>query len=386
MYDEYMNSLFNYYFTGIGGSSTISLCFLIVPLYFKKHRGFAISVTMMGGGISALLAPIVANCLLENYGYKGASLIFAAIILNQCVGAMLYQPVEWHLKPAKRNLTIKNKLNEGNLSEYLNSDEIKEEVIKVESFEGETKSDASPDTIIQKNELKNVNEEKTYKNNYRRRKAKVIFLRVVKSTYENFKSLKYMRVQFISFASCGLVIAYANFLMWMPFIITDAGYSIETAAWCSSISSIGSFIGRIVSALMADRKFFNKRYGYMFGLFVVASSVLVFSFLQDFKFFLIVGIIWGFGVGFSTSLMITTMIDVLGMKMLPSVLGVSTLVQGTTSIILGTIIGAVRDATSSYKYNSWIISGFAFIAFCLWLLMPFAEKIDRKKYKINEEN
>ncbi|RXG58916.1 hypothetical protein Avbf_17053, partial [Armadillidium vulgare] len=228
----------------------------------------------MGGVTSALIAPIVANYLLENYGYKGASLIFAAITLNQCVGAMLYQPVEWHLKPAKRNLTIKTKLNEKNLSEYRNSDETKEEVIKVESFEGETKFDASPDTIIQKNELKNVNQEKTYKNNYRRRKAIVIFLRVIKSTYRNFKSLKYMRVQFISIASGCLMIAYSNFLMWMPFKITDAGYSIEIAAWCSSISSIGNFIGRIACALIADRKFFNRRYGCMFGLFVVGSSVL----------------------------------------------------------------------------------------------------------------
>lgn len=230
----------------------------------------------MGGCSSALLAPIVANYLLQNYGYKGASLIFAAIILNQCVGAMLYQPVEWHLKPAKGSHTTENKSNEECLSLNRNSSEAQGEEIQLDSLEDVTKSNASSDTATQKNILKKLikEEKKCGKNKSINNKTKDIFKRVVKATYKNIKSLKYMRVQFIAWASCGLILGYINFQMWIPFILTDAGYSIETAAWCSSISSIGNFAGRIIFALIADRKFFNKRYGCIFGLFLVGSSII----------------------------------------------------------------------------------------------------------------
>ncbi|RXG54971.1 hypothetical protein Avbf_12031 [Armadillidium vulgare] len=44
----------------------------------------------------------------------------------------------------------------------------------------------------------------------------------------------------------------------------------------------------------------------------------------------------------------------------------------------------VRDATSSYTYALWMLGGCEFAAFCLWLLMPCAEKFDENKYSKNQ--
>ncbi|RXG55502.1 hypothetical protein Avbf_15737 [Armadillidium vulgare] len=41
--------------------------------------------------------------------------------------------------------------------------------------------------------------------------------------------------------------------------------------------------------------------------------------------------------------------------------------------------GVVKDATSSYTYTLWMLGGCEFAAFCLWLLMPCAEKFDENK-------
>ncbi|RXG69940.1 Monocarboxylate transporter 14 [Armadillidium vulgare] len=93
---------------------------LVVSQYFEKHRGLALGITSIGGCISNFLGPILANYMLEHYGYMGASLIFGAILLNQCVGGALYQPIEWHLKYKEVEIEVEDDVNEKLLTNYIN--------------------------------------------------------------------------------------------------------------------------------------------------------------------------------------------------------------------------------------------------------------------------
>ncbi|RXG61660.1 Monocarboxylate transporter 14, partial [Armadillidium vulgare] len=86
---------------GIAGASTFNLTYMVVSTYFTKHRGFAIAMISVGDCLSGFISPVIANYLLENYGYISATAISGALVLNQCVGASLYQPVKWHMKPSK---------------------------------------------------------------------------------------------------------------------------------------------------------------------------------------------------------------------------------------------------------------------------------------------
>ncbi|RXG51838.1 hypothetical protein Avbf_06379 [Armadillidium vulgare] len=85
------------------------------------------------------------------------------------------------------------------------------------------------------------------------------------------------------------------------------------------------------------------------------------------------------------ALNIIVMISVMGVEILPTVLGASSLITGFGNIALGTLAGVVRDATSSYTYALWMLGGCEFAAFCLWLLMPCAEKFDENKYSKNQK-
>ncbi|RXG51629.1 Monocarboxylate transporter 12-B [Armadillidium vulgare] len=93
---------------GISGSSVYALSFMVVSSYFEKHRGLAIGIASLGSCLSSFITPVMANYLLENYGYIGAAVISAALTLNQCVGASLFQPVKWHMKPAKTSSVDQN--------------------------------------------------------------------------------------------------------------------------------------------------------------------------------------------------------------------------------------------------------------------------------------
>ncbi|RXG60630.1 hypothetical protein Avbf_17778 [Armadillidium vulgare] len=247
--------------------------------------------------------------MLEHYGYMGASLIFGAILLNLCVGGALYQPIEWHLKYKEIEIKTEDDANEKLLTNCKMTDNLngvqekslsetrRASVISVNSTFSISNSlvniSTSP-TILKADE-----EEHGAKNNHS------AFLSILKSTYNSLKSFKYLRVQLISWGYCGLLLGNANFRMFVPFVIINAGYSLETAAWCSSIGSIGSVVGRIIMTLLSDRKFFNVRYGFMFGLFIIGTSVIAFSLVNDIKVFIISICIWGLGIGFTIALNIT---------------------------------------------------------------------------------
>ncbi|RXG60548.1 Monocarboxylate transporter 12 [Armadillidium vulgare] len=235
------------------GSRVLIIPTLIVSKYFQKRRGLATGLTSLLSSGHSIIAPLVPTYLLRYYDYKGSSLICAAIVLNQCVGAMLFQPVEWHMKLIKGEQLTEKILNEENKSEYRYSeDKIDLEAINIIPEENNFKMDNNSYCFncckIQSKSRKPISHIKLMANkinnkaNHKNIKHTGTFIRVLKATYEILKSLKNIRVQIIALAYCGFILGYLNFQVWIPFIITDAGYSLESAAWCSSLSTIVTVI------------------------------------------------------------------------------------------------------------------------------------------------
>lgn len=55
-------------------------------------------LTWIGTGVGQMIMPNIVRILLDNYGFRGAALIMAALAFHGLVGAALSQPVEWHMK------------------------------------------------------------------------------------------------------------------------------------------------------------------------------------------------------------------------------------------------------------------------------------------------
>ncbi|RXG51631.1 hypothetical protein Avbf_15298 [Armadillidium vulgare] len=162
-------------------------------------------------------------------------------------------------------------------------------------------------------------------------------MKVLSSTYNNLKSLKYTRVHLIAWSHFSMMFGLGNFFMWIPFVVTSRGYSLELAAWCTSISSLGNLTGRILMTLLSDRKFFNVIYGFMFSQFLMGCSIIAFSLVEDIKSFMIATCCFGFGV--AALFLHTLQYDkVMGIEMLPAVVGASSLYKGLAGIILGPLI------------------------------------------------
>lgn len=56
--------------------------FLAVNLYFERNRGKALGLALAGTGIGQVIMPFVVKELLDEYGYRGATLIIGGLSLH----------------------------------------------------------------------------------------------------------------------------------------------------------------------------------------------------------------------------------------------------------------------------------------------------------------
>lgn len=112
----FIDSIEYLFFTfGILAGFGLSLCYVaavvIVAYYFDSKRSFATGLSVCGSGIGTFVFAPVTQFLLNEYGWRGTTLILAGLFLNLCVCGMLMRDLEW--TKAKRR-TRKKKANKAN--------------------------------------------------------------------------------------------------------------------------------------------------------------------------------------------------------------------------------------------------------------------------------
>lgn len=90
---------------GIIAGFGLSLCYVaavvIVAYYFDKRRSFATGLSVCGSGIGTFIFAPLTQVLIENYGWRGTTLILAGFFLNMTVCGMLMRDLEWTTHRAK---------------------------------------------------------------------------------------------------------------------------------------------------------------------------------------------------------------------------------------------------------------------------------------------
>lgn len=103
---SFSNSMEMLFFTfGMLAGFGLSLCYVaavvIVAYYFEKRRSFATGLSLCGSGIGTFIFPPLIQALLENYGWRGTTLILAGLFLNLAVCGTLMRDLEWTTHRAK---------------------------------------------------------------------------------------------------------------------------------------------------------------------------------------------------------------------------------------------------------------------------------------------
>ena len=77
------------YFTGIGFGLQFVTTLIVSQFVFTKRRELAISFIMTGSGTSTFVLPVMFNLFREEYGYRGALILWAGIMLHSVPLAVL---------------------------------------------------------------------------------------------------------------------------------------------------------------------------------------------------------------------------------------------------------------------------------------------------------
>jgi MFS family permease len=80
--------------------------YLAINSYFVARRGLVMGLCQAGIGLGFIVVPYLVEAMLRNYGFRGTMLLLGGISLNSIVGALLYQPVEWHSIRLRLHKTI----------------------------------------------------------------------------------------------------------------------------------------------------------------------------------------------------------------------------------------------------------------------------------------
>ncbi|KAI4499574.1 hypothetical protein M0802_005470 [Mischocyttarus mexicanus] len=86
---------------GTGAGLAFPPTVYIVTSYFVRLRGLANGLCISGSALGSIFLPPLLGLLLQEYGYRGAVLIMGALTLNVWACALLYDPVEKHMIPAR---------------------------------------------------------------------------------------------------------------------------------------------------------------------------------------------------------------------------------------------------------------------------------------------
>lgn len=80
--------------TGIGGGLSTTPGIVIVSQYFEKHRALANGICVSGTAAGSFVLPILIKHLVEKFGFHGTILILGVCMLDVCVSATLYKPLD----------------------------------------------------------------------------------------------------------------------------------------------------------------------------------------------------------------------------------------------------------------------------------------------------
>ncbi|XP_078616542.1 monocarboxylate transporter 13-like [Branchiostoma floridae x Branchiostoma japonicum] len=79
--------------TGFGNSLMLSPSLVMVGNYFHKRHATANGIAISGSGVSLFILSPLFQFLIDEFGWKGALLIFSGIVLNGCVCGALLRPL-----------------------------------------------------------------------------------------------------------------------------------------------------------------------------------------------------------------------------------------------------------------------------------------------------
>ncbi|XP_022235148.1 monocarboxylate transporter 5-like isoform X3 [Limulus polyphemus] len=365
---------------------------VMVTKYFEKRRTFANGLGLGATALGGIVIPLLLEGLVSEYGVRGTLLIMGALMLHGIVGAMLWEPVERHLKREK--IFIADTCSKGDLRKFIgprHSDplinstfqrELKDmsNQIKItENAEQEENNSLIVDCLpLRRFTIDNVDLSllsKEMESNTRlktRDYQPTMFTSMIdlggtvgtiNSEKLKTKGLEFFFLHYKNLFDLSLFSSLQWYLLTTTFVLTLTGYpgthiflplraryaglSSEQASFLLSVMSATDTTARIAFSWLADRNFCPRRYWYIGGVMSAGTACIAFVFTNTYLSMLVTSCLAGSASGCYLPLLLPIFGEEFGSKRLATAYSLSALFAGL--VVLGTIpfLGYLVDITGS---------------------------------------
>lgn len=274
--------------TGVGSGLVVSVCYTVVAPYFDKKKGRANTLLVAGSPGAQMIAVPLVRYLVERYSFRGAALIYSAVLMHAYIGVSFFHPLKWHMKPSEEHQEVtQEKLlppddnsPHSHLSKNTDAECVKPmQLADKHGFGGSSVSIASFDFHVGVVSAPSVASSLGVKENkcvtcgpFRRFGSTIV--RVGRSTFTNFKLYGSLRVCVIAFSFALSSTSFLSFILMAPFSMQALGHSLRDAAWCISAMGAANLLTRFVVSPLSDWNKFDIRVCMMLGYLAKAISAV----------------------------------------------------------------------------------------------------------------
>ncbi|KAJ8911076.1 hypothetical protein NQ315_015248 [Exocentrus adspersus] len=398
---------------GIGFGLIYLPAVVCVGYYFESKRSLATGIAVCGSGVGTFAFAPLATILLRTYGWKGANLILAGIILNCVIFGALMRPLEY---PKKSKLSSNLARNTSIIT--LENSKISQKPIKYSSHgtlavptsNTRTRNDSigsvkhrntleienvtytsklsltgrkehviqplARKDIFYSGSILNLKEFQSQKSlaSYRHSVTHINTMRSVKNVQQSENSYMGLLKDPV-FMLIGISSLFAMAGLYVPFVYlvdcaTEDGIDANSASFLLSIIGITNTVARIVCGYFADFPQINALLVNNICLLMAAISVGFIPFCHTYIAYTTVSVVFATGVAGYISLSSIILVDLLGLDKLTNAFGLLILFRGAAALVGSPLAGGLYDATKSYDVPFFVAGALFAISAGISFMVP----------------
>ncbi|XP_053687395.1 uncharacterized protein LOC128736910 [Sabethes cyaneus] len=177
------------------------------------------------------------------------------------------------------------------------------------------------------------------------------------------------------------VFAEINFSLMTPFILSDLGYGTEHIASIMSTLAVADLIFRFISPFVGDFLKLSPRIMYMISLtmlIVFRFSILI---ARNYAEMIAVAFFLGVAKGVRTVYMGVVIPSYIPIKRLPAASSIQMMMNGMILMMIGPLVGLIRDLSGSYSKSILFINAFTIVTLVMWAIeMAYVKRKSRQKH------
>ncbi|XP_023952491.2 monocarboxylate transporter 12 [Bicyclus anynana] len=383
---------------GLGLGFIQNASFVSINGYFKERKSLAVGLAMAGTGVGQTLMPHVVRYLLENFGFKGACLLLAALSLHGICGTLLLQPVEWHMKKVEEEVEVDEKMH---LLEDSNKDAPKTKDHNANgnvTFKGtrrateptlcsEIGAESPKKSLSQSNKELQVHSngksiEKLNGNYVVPTPKKTMFRKI----YDLFDISLLSSPRFINVivGTAITVVSIQNFSMLYPLFLQKKVFlDKQQTANCMSAVALADIVGRLTLPMFQDKYHIKARTMLIMTSIWLIVVRQILAYQTDVYVLLAMSALYGFGRSMVIVARNIAISDQCRMDQVPSAVGLGMLSIGIIVPPAGLFLGWIRDYTDSYIICITAQNLFLVVFLAMWipdmLYLYYQEKREKRK-------